>query len=181
MPRGKWIRGRGELPEDLDGFDELTPAAVQHWTNLGYSQAAMARRYNVTRAYPGWIIDFYGLEKSKRSRALTYFPFKVSAKQGESTQCKRLRDHLDFMVNDGEDWSYDRRKRQRYWYNKLKDENLVVEHDPDIPPEPGVCKSGGWAYRNRLDSDEDFLIRFNEYVDLPEFEKENWRFPQREP
>lgn len=170
-----------ELPEDLEGWDSLSPASLQYWARKGYSQSAMARRYGTTRQYPSWIVDYYGLERSKRAEALKYFPFKVSAEQGQCAQFKRLRDHLDFVVNHGDGWPYERKRRLGAWYDMLKRENFVVEFDPALPPQPGVCKPGGWTYRNRLHTDADFLIRFNEYADLPEFEKENWRFPKRDP
>ena len=53
----------------------------------------------------------------------------------------------------------------------------VVKFDPSIPPIPGVSNKGGWAYRQRTPTDEDLLIRVNEYTDLTEQGRGIWRLP----
>ncbi|QOC58408.1 helix-turn-helix DNA binding protein [Mycobacterium phage Maxo] len=57
----------------------------------------------------------------------------------------------------------------------------MLEFDPNIPPEEGVSKAGGWAYRPRRPEDKDLLIRVNDYTDLTEEGAMIWRFPPREP
>lgn len=69
--------------------------------------------------------------------------------------------------------------RLRGFYRRLRDQ--VIEYDPKIPPIPGVSSQGGWAYRPRRKSDEDLLIRVNEYTDLTEQGRVIWRFPPAEP
>lgn len=69
--------------------------------------------------------------------------------------------------------------RLRGFYAKLRDH--VLEFDPNIPPEPGVSKHGGWAFRPRRPEDGDLLIRVNEYTELTEEGKMIWRFPPVEP
>lgn len=70
--------------------------------------------------------------------------------------------------------------RLRSFYRKLREENLVVEFDPNIPPSPGI-KHGGFAYRDRTPEDGDLLIRVNEYTNLTDQGKIIWRFHPTEP
>jgi hypothetical protein len=45
--------------------------------------------------------------------------------------------------------SADKRKRLAAFHNRLRDEKLVVEFDPALPPEPSVSNKGGFALRPR--------------------------------
>jgi hypothetical protein len=78
--------------------------------------------------------------------------------------------------------SEDKKKRLRAFYKKLRDENLILEFDPSIPPIPGVSNKGGWAFRGRQSSDgPDLLIRENDHTDLTDEGKDIWVFPPRDP
>ncbi len=48
---------------------------------------------------------------------------------------------------------------------------------PGIPPHDGVA-AGGFAYRERLDSDGDLLIRVNEYTHLSDEGLKVWVMPK---
>jgi hypothetical protein len=85
------------------------------------------------------------------------------------------------MATNGVGMSDDKLSRLRAFYDKLRDENLVVEFDPEIPPDPGVSNQGGWAFRKRGKADGDLLIRVNEYTHLTEEGKTIWGFPPRDP
>jgi hypothetical protein len=97
--------------------------------------------------------------------------------QGNTSPFKRLRDHGEWVATGGVGMSDDKLTRLRAFYRKLRDDNLVVEYDPTIPPIPGVSNKGGWAYRQRTPTDEDLLIRVNEYTNLTEEGRGIWRLP----
>ena len=63
----------------------------------------------------------------------------------------------------------------RLFYKRL--EGFVVEFDPDLPPSDGVG-IGGFAYRERLESDSDLLIRVNDHTHLSDEGLKVWRRPE---
>ena len=71
--------------------------------------------------------------------------------------------------------------RVRTLYRKLREGNFVVEYDPTLPPEPGVCVTGGFAYRTRRKSDVDLLVRRNRHTFLTKEGLMIWRFPPVDP
>jgi hypothetical protein len=74
--------------------------------------------------------------------------------------------------------SEDKLTRLRAFVKMLRDENLVVEFDPDLPPEDGVSgTAGGWAYRKRRKRDGDLLVRVNEHTHLTDEGRTIWRLP----
>jgi hypothetical protein len=62
--------------------------------------------------------------------------------------------------------SKDKLLRLRAFYRKLRDEGVVLEHDPDLPAVPGASNKGGFAFRPRVPEDADLLIRVNEFTNL---------------
>ncbi len=56
-------------------------------------------------------------------------------------------------------------------------EDFVIEFNPDLPPSDGVG-IGGFAYRQRLESDGDLLIRVNEHTHLSEEGLKVWAMPK---
>ncbi|BBC43717.1 putative immunity repressor [Mycobacterium phage BK1] len=110
------------------------------------------------------------------------YPFKVPEPLSQCSPHKRLRDHGEYIATRGKGMKEYKLKRLRSFYRMLRENNWVVEFDPNIPPIPGVSKCGGWAYRDRQESDEDLLIRVNEYATLSEIGRHHiWRFPSVEP
>lgn len=45
------------------------------------------------------------------------------------------------------------------WLEEIKAQNVVVDYDPDYPPNPANPTTGGWHYRRRTKADGDSLIR----------------------
>jgi hypothetical protein len=135
----------------------------------------------VTRQYVSWIKHTYGGRLTPREIVLRNFPFDVPAELGQATQFRRLRDHGEYVATHGIGMSEDKLQRLRSWYRKLREENLVVEFDPNISPIPGVSNKEGWAYRKRTPTDEDLLIRVNEYTNLSEEGRGIWRLPPHGP
>lgn len=160
---------------------KLTPSIVDALKAKGLNQSEIARRYGVTRQYVSWLKHTYGGRMTPRELVLQHFPFDVSEAHGNSSPFKRLRDHGEYAAAGTVGMSDDKIKRLRSFYKKLRDENLVVEYDPTLPPERGVSSNGGWAYRNREPADSDLLVRVNEYTHLTDQGKMIWRFPPVEP
>ncbi|KIA60244.1 hypothetical protein FG87_38155 [Nocardia vulneris] len=63
----------------------------------------------------------------------------------------------------------------------MRNENVVLEFDPDIAPEPGVSNKGGFAYRPRVASDGKLLFRVNRHTKemTPEMHT-IWELPEPE-
>jgi uncharacterized protein (DUF433 family) len=160
---------------------KLSVAVIEDLKRQGMNQSQIAELFGVTRQHVSWIIHTYGGRLTPRQEILKHWPFTVSARMGQATPFRRLRDHAEYVAVGRKNLSEDKITRLRAFYLKLHDNNLVVEFDPDIPPIPGISRGGGWAYRDRQPSDADLLIRENEYTDLTAVGRELWRFPTELP
>lgn len=161
--------------------EKLSLSVVEDLKNKGFNQSEIAEMFGVTRQYVSWIKHTYGGRLTPREIVLQAWPWTVSAEQSQTSPYRRMRDHGEYIATGGKGMSEDKLKRLRAFYRKLKDENVVLEFDPTIPPIPGVSNKGGWAFRNRLPSDGDLIIRVNEYTDITEDGRMIWRFPRKEP
>ena len=161
--------------------DKLSLSVVEDLKRKGFNQSEIAEMYGVTRQFVSWIKQYYGGSRTPREIVLKEFPFQVPEILGQTSPYRRLRDHGEFMATGGKGMSEDKKKRLRAFYKKLRDENLVIEFDPAIPPIPGVSNKGGWAFRERRPEDGDLLIRVNEHTTLSDEGAMIWRFPPREP
>lgn len=158
---------------------KLTIAIIESLKNKGYSQADIARMFGVTRQAVTWHKKEYGGRLTPREMVLQHWPWSVPVEMGQSSPCRRLRDHGEYMATGGVGMSEDKLSRLRSFYERLN--SYVVEFDPEIPPEEGVSLAGGFAFRKRRKSDGDLLIRVNEHTFLTEEGKRIWRFPPVEP
>jgi transcriptional regulator with XRE-family HTH domain len=166
---------------DTDAGLKLSLAVVEDLKGKGFSQSEIAEMFGVTRQYVSWIKHTYGGSKTPREIVLEEFPWTVPADLTQASPYRRMRDHGEYVAAGPKAMSQDKLKRLRSFYRKLRDENVVVEFDPAIPPTPGVSNKGGWAFRERLPADGDLLIRVNEFTRLTEQGRRIWRFPQVEP
>lgn len=160
---------------------KLSLSIVEDLKNKGFTQSDIAEMFGVTRQYVSWIKYTYGGHLTPREVVLRHFPFEVSALQSQASPYRRLRDHGEYVATQGKGMSPDKLQRLRAFYRRLRDEDLVLEFDPSIPPIPGVSNKGGWAFRGRVSTDEDLLIRVNSFTRLTEEGRMIWRFPPREP
>lgn len=167
--------------DEEDPLSELSLAAIEYWKSKGHTQSWIARKYGVTRQAVSWWISYYGGHMTPRQIVLQHFPWQVPAKMSQQAPYKLMRDHGEFVATAGEGMSETKLKRLRSWYRRLREEGLVLEFDPTLPPVPGVANKGGFAYRSRLPGDDDLLIRVNEYTDLTEKGREIWILPQTDP
>ncbi|OBI14940.1 repressor [Mycobacterium sp. E2327] len=164
-----------------DGKQRLTLAIVEALKTKGLSQSEIARQYGVTRQYVSWIKHTYGGRLTPREQSMQHFPFKVPTDMGQASPFRRLRDHGEYVATGGLGMSEDKLQRLRSFYRMLRENNVVVEFDPNVPPIPGISNKGGWAYRERLPEDADLLIRVNEFTDITDEGRTIWRFPAADP
>lgn len=160
---------------------DLSLAVIEDLKNKGFNQSAIAKLFGVTRQAVSWHKQTYGGTLTPREIVNLQFPWAVSAEQGNTSPYKRMRDHGEYMATGGKGMSPDKLRRLRSFYHKLREGNLVLEFDPNIPPTPGISNKGGWAYRERTPADGELLIRVNEYTNLSDEGKLIWRFPPRDP
>lgn len=156
---------------------------IRQLKNKGFNQSEIAELYGVTRQAVSWIWRQYGGELSTRQRVKKAMPFTSEGKFSRAYPLQMLRDHAEFVLEGRIDqWKAKRVERLRGFYKRLREENLVVEYDPDFPPNPGVSKPGGFDYRQREPRDGNLLIRVNEYTNPTEYEGKNvWQFPPQDP
>jgi len=169
------------MSEDPDG---PTPAIIQSLLNTGVTQAGIARMFGVSRQAIHDTCKRYGLKRQTRQEMLAdNWPFKVPVDMGNQYPFQLLRDHLEYMMTNGKGMAEDRLKRLRSFYQKMRDQDLVLEFDPNIPPEQGVSPRGGFAYRKRRKSDRGLLIRVNGHTDTNTIEQGRhlWTFPDNYP
>lgn len=160
---------------------KLSLSIVEDLKSKGFSQSEIAEMFGVTRQYVSWIKHTYGGRLTPREEVLKHFPFDVPALLSQTSPYRRLRDHGEFVATQGKGMSEDKRQRLRAFYTHLREENVVLEYDPTIPPIPGVSNKGGWAFRGRVPDDGDLLVRVNQYTRLTEEGRMIWRFPPKDP
>ncbi|MGW1740009.1 XRE family transcriptional regulator [Nocardia sp. NPDC001965] len=159
---------------------KVTYSEVVALSRQGYNQSEIAEMKGVSRQYISELKFKYGGDYSERDKVLReHFPFEVPVPMTYCSPYQRLRDHGEYFATNGEGMEEYKLQRLRWFYSSLRDK--VVEFDPSIPADPGVCNKGGWAYRERLPSDGRLLIRVNEFTNLTDEGKIIWRFPKKEP
>lgn len=157
--------------------EELTKDVIESLKAKGYNQTEIARMFNVTRAAVSWHMRTYNGAKTPRQIVNEAWPWKTVDGHDKATVYRRLRDHGEFMQTGGVGISREKMTSLKNWWRKLRDENLVVEFDPNIPPIPGVASRGGFTYRERTIEDDDLLIRVNDYTDLADEGAMIWCWP----
>ena len=168
----------------MDSNNNRTPlifSVIEDLRRKGYNQSEIAEMHGVTRQAVSWQKQVYGGHLTPRQIVNKAWPFKTAAKHSKSKAYQRLRDLGEYMATGGRGMNEDKLQRLRSWLNHLIDNDLVVEFDPDLPPEPGVAPEGGWAYRKRRASDGDLVIRVNKHTDLTDEGRMIWRFPPKLP
>lgn len=160
-----------------NALDKLSLADIEELKAKGYNQTQIAEMFGVTRAAVSWHKVTYGGRLTPREAAKAAWPWDTTHLHGKAAPYKRLRDHAEYMATDGRGMSEDKLKRLRTFYLKLRNDNLVVEFDPGLPPESGVSPHGGFAYRQRVVEDGDLLIRVNDHARITDDGRNIWCFP----
>lgn len=167
--------GKGELPE-------LSLAVIEDLKAKGFTQSDIARLYNVTRQAVSYWTRAYNGKRTPRQHVLEdNFPWQVSALQSRASAFRRLRDHGEYVATGGKGMSEDKLKRLRAFYRTIREDNVVLEFDPEIPPIDGFASMGGFAWRPRRKSDGDLIIRVNEHTKMSDEGRMIWRLPPQLP
>ncbi|ASR84567.1 immunity repressor [Rhodococcus phage Alatin] len=156
---------------------KLTLAEVEALKNKGLTQSEIAKQYGVTRQYVSWIIKTYGGTKTPRQKMLEHFPWEVPVEMNPQSPYRNMSNHAEYMATGGVGMDKGELVRLRNFYQKLMEEDSVLEFDPNIPGTPGFAKLGGFALRPREEEDGDLMIRVNEYTKLTEEGKRLWKIP----
>lgn len=177
----KGMRPMSAQPERTRKRPVITPSEINYYLAQGYSQAKIAEMHGVTPQYISWIKKEYGgVTESPWDSRHELWPWKSTEFHLAAPEL-RLRDHLRYRSSGTKGMSEKRIQLLRGFYKRLRENNEVVEFDPTIPPHKGVF-TGGWAYRPRVESDGELIIRVNEHTkDLTERMKMIWRFPPKLP
>ena len=153
---------------------ELTLAIIEGLKRKGLSQSEIARQFGLTRQAVSYHVRKYGGALTPRQTALQSWPWIVPTRFGQQSVYRRLRDHAEYFATNGEGMDFRKLSLLKGFYERL--ESQVVEFDPDLPPAEDIS-AGGFAYRRRLESDGDLLIRVNQHTHLSEDGLKVWRMP----
>lgn len=170
-------RGAQVAPATAERPD-LSLAVIEGLKRKGLSQSEIARLFGVSRQAVSYYVRKYGGALTPRQQALEHWPWMVPVRFSTQVPYKRLRDHGEFYATGGKGMSVEKLSLLKSFYKRLEDQ--VVEFDPGLPPCEGAG-IGGFAYRERLDSDGDLLIRVNEYTHLSDEGRKVWVMPKQLP
>lgn len=155
----------------------LVFSVIEELRRKGYNQSEIAEMHGVTRQAVSWHKQEYGGFLTPRQIVDQSWPWETSHEHSRCAPYQRLRDHGEYMATGGRGMSENKLKRLRSWWRKLRDENVVLEFNPEFPPEPGVAPGGGFRYSRRRKSDGDLLIRVNKHTNLTEEGEMIWCWP----
>jgi hypothetical protein len=179
---GNGERGSERAKIKDDETPELTLAVIEDLKGKGFNQSEIADAYGVSRQAVSWHKTTYSGRLTPRELVMKEFPFPGIRRDFTQTAPYRcLRHHGEYIATGGVGMSAEKLQRLRTFYKRLRDEYMVLEFDPSIPPQDGISKVGGWAYRHRRPTDSDLLVRVNEYTNLTDEGRKIWRFPAVDP
>jgi hypothetical protein len=154
----------------------LTIAIIEGLKAKGLNQSDIARMYGVVPSSVSYHVRRYG-KLTPVQKVMEHWPWTVPTDLGQQAVHRRLRDHGEYVAGGctGKGLGYLKLQRLHGFYERL--EGFVVEFDPDLPPSEDASL-GGFAYRPRLESDGDLLIRVNEHTHMSEEGLKVWRMPK---
>lgn len=150
---------------------------IEELRRKGLNQSQIAAMYGVSRQAVSWQKKTYGGLDTTRQVVDKSWPWETTHSHSRTKTFQNLRSHGEFMMTGGRAMSDDKWQRLEAWWRKLSRENVVLEFDPNLPPEKGVSSVGGFAYRPRQMTDGDLLIRVNEFTNLTEHGRTIWCWP----
>lgn len=142
-----------------------------HDDGQGKSVIEIAEMFGVSRTTVYKYLPPKSESRTPYQEALAQFPWDVPSSMRRAAPYYRMRDHGEFMATNGAGMTQDKLDRLKSFWKKLRNYNLVLEFDPNLPPMPGVSNAGGFAFQPRVPEDGQRLIRVNEHTKLtPEFD-----------
>lgn len=169
------------MAEKKKNKQPLLFSVIEELRRKGYNQTEIAEMHGVTRQAVSWHKVEYGGERTPRQIVNEAWPWKTTAAHSQTKPFQRLRDHGEYMATGGKGMNYDKLVRLEGWYKRLREENIVLEFNPNIKPIPGVSPMGGFRYVPRTEEDGDLLIRVNRYTKLTDEGRMIWRWPPQLP
>ncbi|EHB47622.1 hypothetical protein MycrhDRAFT_5748 [Mycolicibacterium rhodesiae JS60] len=159
-------------------YRPLDLSTIEAYRKAGLNQTEIAEMHGVSRQAVSWHKTTYGGLMSTRQIVDKAWPWETTRAQGASVAFQRLRDHGEYMATGGRGMSESKIKRYKSWLNRMRENDWVVEFDPNIPPTPKVAPNGGFAYRPRDPKIDGYhlLIRVNEFTNLTPEGKRIWRY-----
>jgi len=155
----------------------LVFGVIEDLRRRGYNQTQIANMHGVSRQAVSWHKMTYGGHLTTRQVVNKAWPWKTTSPHGKSKVYQRLRDHGEYVATGGSGMSDTKIKLLKSWWRTLRDKNVVVEFDPNLPPEKGISPYGGFAYRERIPEDGDLIIRVNDFTHLSAEGAKFWRWP----
>lgn len=84
-------------------------------------------------------------------------PWRVSAEHAHAYPAAMLRLLGRVEAGQADRIPANKRRMLESWCRTMKEQDLVVDYGPDIPPNPASPKNGGWCYRRRQPSDLEWI------------------------
>ncbi|AOT27741.1 immunity repressor [Mycobacterium phage Jerm] len=142
----------------------LTLSTIEDLVGKGYNYREIGDMHGVTRQAVEWQVKTYGGRLNTRQQVKALWPFETTSIHSKSKAFQQLRDHGEYMRQlSFRGFSEEKKRRLISWWRRLREQNVVLEFDPSIPPGPGMA-GGGFRYVPRETRDGDCLIRVNEHV-----------------
>ncbi|QFG08654.1 immunity repressor [Mycobacterium phage Vanisoa] len=154
-------------------------STIEDLRRKGHNQSEIAEMHGVTRQAVSWQKKTYGGRMTPRDIVREAWPFQTTNTNTKSQAYQRLRDHGEFQTAGFKGMSDNKIMRLKAWWRKLRDEDVVLEFDPNIPPGPGLA-GGGFRYvpRDIVVDGLELVIRVNEHTaPLDEKKRLIWSFP----
>ncbi|WP_165960630.1 helix-turn-helix domain-containing protein [Actinocrispum wychmicini] len=169
-------RGRGR-PRKTD----LTSEIVGKLLAEGLTQTQIAIEHNISKQTVSALAkDAPNRVKTPRQAVQENFPWPDMASQfKETSHYRQVVLHGEYIATGGEGMSRDKLARVVSFYKRLRDDNVVIVFDPEIPPSSN--KAGGWGYLPREEGDADLILRVNRYTVMTDEGREIWRMPAVDP
>lgn len=167
-------------PQELAEFlHKINPDTGKRYNQADAAQYFKCSRQHITQTIKRYPTYFRFLDTA-RKKAMRQIPWEASTLQFETDIYRRIRDHAEYMATGGKGMPKWKLRRLWHFYNKIENENLVVEFDPSIPPNK-YSQNGGFAFRYREPWDDDLIIRVNDYTNIDPDGKWLWVIPPRKP
>lgn len=165
----------------------LTAEIVDELLREGWTQNRIAAEYGVSRQYVSKLKKLLpSYHRTPRQIVMDSYPWNTGERFHDSKRNRIMRDHAEYMATGGKGMSQEKLTRLAWFYRFLSEHNKVLEFDPNIPPSDGDGSPryendqdfyGGFAFRDRKDSDGDLIIRVNAYTNLTEQGRVIFRMP----
>ncbi len=154
---------------------------IEELKRKGFNQTQIADMFDVSRQAVSYHTVTYNGSRTPRQEVGDHYPWKLPSEIAQQGPPRRIRDLGEFVATGGKGMSEESLRRLRNFLKKLKDQNLVLEYNPNFPPVQGFANKGGFRFQPRRPEDGDLVVRANKYTRLTPEGLTIWRFPPRLP